>query len=259
MTNYVRCCHNCGNDFFRLFPNVKQPLFALKLLKVQIMQHDLGRKMLSNHLLFAVVLSGRLPSSLWWSVQRCWLCGVELPTEKEVKGCHPFIACDHFIELLFDLLLLWKGLRMQTFCNLFSMSCLFFVVRHNKKSVLTWETESFGKKRYWAPKMLSCELWQNLRRRQGLGEPVRHIGCLKTSKSSSFTLKFSQFTWHLGFFLKAVSSFHVSAYFLHFTAIMAWPLCSSVKKQAIKAHLGSSRSCPWSPFLYITTVLQRKI
>jgi hypothetical protein len=32
-----------------------------------------------------------------------------------------------------------------------------------------------------------------------------------------------------------------------------------VKKQAIKAHLVSSRSCPWSPFLYITTVPQRKI
>ncbi len=46
------------------FPKVKQPLSALKLLKVQTMQHDLGGKMISNHLLLAVVLRGRIPSSL---------------------------------------------------------------------------------------------------------------------------------------------------------------------------------------------------
>ncbi len=104
------------------------------------------------------------------------------------------------------------------------MSCLFFVARYNKKSVLTWETESFWKKCHWVPRTLSCDLWQNLRRCQGLGEPVCHIVCLKTPKSSSFTLRFPEFTWHLAVFLKAVSFFYLYAYFLHFTAIMAWPL-----------------------------------
>ncbi len=95
--NYVRCWHNCENLSLLFF---SQRLGNLCLYwrcwKYRQLQQDLGGKMLSNHLLFAVVLRGRLPFLLWCTVQ----C-----TEMLTVWC---LVADY---LLFDLLLLWKGLR----------------------------------------------------------------------------------------------------------------------------------------------------
>ncbi len=69
-TNYVEIIVEIIS--FARFPEVNQPPSVLKMLKwTDNCNRTLAGKCLSDHLLFVVVLRGRLPSSLRCSEQRC--------------------------------------------------------------------------------------------------------------------------------------------------------------------------------------------
>ncbi len=149
------------------------------------------------------------------------------------------VACDHLIELLLDLLLLWKGSRHQTLNILFAMSCLNFGVKNSfvlctlsldltKSAIFNVRDREHNAEIWRAPRTLSRYL---LGRLQAWKSLATILGTCKALISSSFFSIFSEVTLHL-----AMSSFHLSAYFLHFTAIVACPLLLFSDKISDRRH-----------------------
>ncbi len=115
----------------------------------------------------------QLLSSLRWSVQRCWLLDVVLPTEKVGHDRRLFIACDHFL----------KGLRMQ---NLLHFIRLFFLCKYAIPYRFIITNRSFD-----------ANLAKIVKIAKAWGSHGCQWGCSRSFISSSFFLNFSELAWHL--------------------------------------------------------------
>jgi len=188
MTNYVRCWHSCRNGFFNFLKRYNNLCLYWRCWNVQTIAAGLfGRKILSDHSLFAVDHHGHLISSLWCSC-----------TEKEWQL--PFYMYPGITELylLLDLVVFWEGVGVSNHLHLIG----------HVKLVLQWKNSIPS----WFHSLVKFK--RSLRRRERLGHNNakawgshgRHLECLKPSKTSYFFLNFSVLTWHLANCSKATSS-----------------------------------------------------